>query len=422
MKATKTIANRLYMLVMLMFLFLPGVWVLLRVPSIAEMWPGILCLFTFVSLTLLGSLLPRWLQYPGTALGLGLAFFLMRNTISPAWFLFFFLALGIVVFFFTFKPETIESIVLLSISLILYGIVLYTNKSVTPSFNFLLMVMASSLIIHALYHANTSSLYYRANKDDAALPKDLRKANMKFILPVFVVIIVCANLTFLRTVVLRGIGRILVYITTPIFWLFSHPAPASTPDLNATATPTLDPLDADILGESSTPLMIRIALMILLSLAFIVISIALFILIRKIIRWVKENKQRTRTFTHGKYTDKTESLFSLSAFFQRRSRKRTVKQPKRKWETLSPREQVRYGYQVWLSKVSSWNPTLQKKTARQALTTPSNHIYNPDDRSKMADAYDAARYSDHEVSPDHVDITKRVMNENPDDRKSTLEK
>ena len=155
-----------------------------------------------------------------------------------------------------------------------------------------------------------------------------------------------------------------------------------------------------IAGEAQEPSWLMVALeKILIVVGIILAAAAVILLIRlagkALMRAFRALAARIREYmnaVNGSYEDQVESLLdwgevkrSLESRLEKQRRKRADRIP---WDRLSPRDQVRRSYRLFLTR----HPDVPAgNTARQTLSDP-----------RQADIYEAARYSSREITQEEA--------------------
>ncbi len=191
--------------------------------------------------------------------------------------------------------------------------------------------------------------------------------------------------------------------------LFPEPAPAGSGsegqgmDLSALGEQTQEPgLFAQIMEK------VLIGIAILLAAALVLFG--LYHLIRVMKKALRVLLARLRAYTRAigeGYVDKTESLFHLSdvghaardrwALYQKRHQRPPD------WARLSARDKVRRVYALLIGRLKQENPAM---TARETLLGGKLSV-TPEEAKAMAALYEAARYSEHEISPKDAEAMRK---------------
>ena len=191
--------------------------------------------------------------------------------------------------------------------------------------------------------------------------------------------------------------------------LFPEPAPASSGSEG-------QGLDLTALGEQTqepslfAQIMEKVLMGIGLLLAAALVLFGLYHLIRVMKKALRALLARLREYTRAigeGYVDKTESLFHWNNV-GRAARDRWALYQKRHqrppdWTRLSARDKVRRVYALLLGRLKQENPAM---TAREALLGGKLSV-TPEEAKAMAALYEAARYSDHEISPKDAEAMRK---------------
>ncbi|NLB38351.1 MAG: DUF4129 domain-containing protein [Clostridiales bacterium] len=129
---------------------------------------------------------------------------------------------------------------------------------------------------------------------------------------------------------------------------------------------------------------------------------------RWVLAWIRNKLRSTASALGENYVSRTESIFNweevADSAAQRLRRMRMFRKRQPRWDELDNRQRVRRGYKTLLEKHPDVPPSV---TARQALT---RHVViaKDADGEALADAYDAARYSDQPVSPEQAEAMRKA--------------
>lgn len=134
----------------------------------------------------------------------------------------------------------------------------------------------------------------------------------------------------------------------------------------------------------------------------------LFKRLKKLAAWIRRKLRDTASALGENYVSRTESIFNWEevkdSAAQRLRQLRPFRKRQPKWEELDDRQRVRRGYRALLEKHPDVAPSV---TARDALT---RHVLvdKDADGDALADAYDAARYSDQPIDAQQAEAMRKA--------------
>lgn len=130
--------------------------------------------------------------------------------------------------------------------------------------------------------------------------------------------------------------------------------------------------------------------------------------IKRLLVWLKQKLRDTASALGENYVSRTESIFSWEevkdSAAQRLRQMRPFRKRQPRWEEMDDRQRVRRGYRTLMEKHPDVPPSA---TARQALT---GHVLvdKDTDGEALADAYDAARYSDQPIDAAQAEAMRKA--------------